>query len=232
MSALVRHDDSIWTLTLPHSMMGIQVGARSTILRLPSGGLMIVSPGPFGTEHLEAIRELGEVEALLAPNKFHHLFLGNAAQAFPRARVFFAPGLRERIPSLPPGVDLGEEPPALWGSSIGHAILQGTTTNEVAFFHRPSRTLILTDLAFNLRGGGLWTRIAMTLNGGYGRFGPSRVFRSTINDAPAFGRSLHEVARWDFDRVVVAHGDVLESDGHASFQRAFEPWLKVPLEPR
>jgi hypothetical protein len=27
--------------------------------------------------------------------------------------------------------------------------------------------------------------------------------------------------RWDFDRVIVAHGDVIESGGHKKFRDAF-----------
>jgi len=222
---ITRHHEDLWTLRLPLSMAGIAMGARSTIARLPDGGLVVISPGPFQDEHVDAIRGLGVVRALVAPNKFHHLFLGPAARAFPDAQVLLAPGLRKRIPSLPPGEDLGDDAPALWSGTLDHAIVAGSAAGEVVFHHRPSRTLILTDLAFNLTGGGPWTRLAMTLNGGFGRLTTTRLMRSTIRDPDAFARSLHAMKRWDFDRIVVAHGDVVESNARPAFERAFAPWL-------
>jgi hypothetical protein len=31
---------------------------------------------------------------------------------------------------------------------------------------------------------------------------------------------------WDFDRIVVSHGDVLERGGKAAFEAAFARWLR------
>ncbi|HWV38682.1 MAG TPA: hypothetical protein VN033_09440 [Vulgatibacter sp.] len=163
--------------------------------------------------------------ALVAPNRFHHLFLGRAAEAFPRAQVFLAPGLRRRIASLPPGEDLGDDPPALWRGAIDQRVVEGSAAGEVAFHHRPSRTLILADLAFNLRSGGLWTRLAMRMNGGFGDLAVTRLLRSNIRDPDAFARSLDAMRRWDFDRLVVAHGEVVETGARAAFGRVFAPWL-------
>lgn len=221
MEVLSRHAEGLWSLGLPHRMMGLEIGARTTIVRMPSGGLVVISPGPFTPGHVEAIRELGSVEALVAPNSFHHLFLGRAAKAFPRAQVFLAPGLRKRIAGLPPGPDLGDEAPPIWSGSLEQALVRGTVGNEVIFFHPSSGTLIVTDLAFNIRRGNLWTRIGMSLNGGWGKLGTTRVMRSTIRDKVAFAESILSIASWDFDRVIVAHGDVVETGGRSAFARAF-----------
>lgn len=232
MEALHRIDEGIWTLDLPHSMMGVQVGTRSTLVRLSSGGLLLLSPGPFEDVHFRAIEAQGEVEALVAPNTFHHLFLSRAAKRFPSAKVFLAPGLREKVPNLPAGEVLSDDP--LWSDTLDQRVVQGTITNEVAFLHRSTRTLILTDLAFNILTGGLWTRIGMMLNGGFGRFGPTRVLRSTIKDQAAFATSVEAIARWDFDRIVVGHGELLELGGKKAFNEAFgirgEP-ASTPLDP-
>lgn len=222
---ITRHHEDLWSLRLPLSMMGIAMGARSTIARLPDGGLVVISPGPFQDEHFDAIRGIGEVRALVAPNKFHHLFLGRAAKAFPNAQVFLAPGLRKRIPSLPPGEDLGDDAPALWSGTIDQAIVAGSAAGEVVFHHEPSRTLIVTDLAFNLTSGGPWTRLAMMMNGGFGELSTTRLMRSTIRDPDAFARALHAMKRWDFDRLIVAHGDVVETNARTAFERAFARWL-------
>lgn len=221
MAPLERLDSDLWIVDFPFSIAGLALGKRSTVIRLPSGGLFIHSPGPFEPTHLEAIRELGHVEALVAPNRHHHLHLGQARTDFPAARVFHAPGLREAALGLPEGQPLADEPPALWGETVDQLLVKGTSIGEVAFLHRPTRTLILTDLAFHIRRGGLWTKLAMSLNGGFGRFGPTRAMRSTIGDREAFQRSIRDILTWDFDRVIVAHGDVLETGGREAMERAF-----------
>ena len=85
-----------------------------------------------------------------------------------------------------------------------------------------SRTLILTDLAFNIsaeRFGG--ARLFYWLVGAGGRFGPHRIIRYGIRDRRAARASLERILEWDFDRVIVSHGDVLESGGRASLAAGF-----------
>jgi hypothetical protein len=94
---------------------------------------------------------------------------------------------------------------------------------EICCFHPRSRTLLLTDLAFNLqRSDHLFTRLFMRANGAYGRFGPSRIFRyRVLADRAALRESLDRILAWDFERVVVAHGEVLERGGRKVFRDAF-----------
>ena len=93
---------------------------------------------------------------------------------------------------------------------------------EVAFVHHPSRTLLLADLCFNVRSApNLFTRLFMKLNGAWGHFGPSRVARGYMKDRAAVRASVDRLLAHDFDRVVVAHGDVLETGGRAELERAF-----------
>lgn len=219
MNPLHRLDEGLWICDFDHSLMGAEVGTRSTIVRLASGGLWIGSPGPFDERQVASLRELGPVEALVAPNTFHHVYLTKAKERFPQAEVFLAPGLKEKVPTVPTGEVLGSE--SLWGALLEQALMEGTTTNEVVFFHRASRSLVITDLAFNIRKGGLWTRIAMSLNGGFGRFGPTKVMMGTVRDRSAFLGSVARLLTWDFDRVILAHGDILETGGREAMAKAF-----------
>ena len=58
--------------------------------------------------------------------------------------------------------------------------------NEVVFLHRRSRTLLLTDLAFNVQpGASNRARIFHWLVGATGRFGPHRLVRTMIRDRAA-----------------------------------------------
>lgn len=97
--------------------------------------------------------------------------------------------------------------------------------NETVFFHRATRTLLLTDLCFNmLHSSSFITRLVMRAMGGYGHFGPSRLAKSFMKDKAALRRGIERILEWDFDRVTVTHGQVLERDGHALFKQAYA-WL-------
>ena len=93
------------------------------------------------------------------------------------------------------------------------------------FLHRASRTLLLTDISFNLRNVDSATaRFLLGLLGAYGHFGPSRLGRSLMRDRAAVRKSIDRILRWDFDRVTVTHGEIVETGGHAALRAAFS-WL-------
>jgi hypothetical protein len=223
MEALTQLAPDLWTIRHTHDGVG-GLGTRTTIVRLPDGGLWVHSPGNLEA-YRGAIDALGPVRALVAPNKMHHLYLTMAHGFWPEAKVHLAPGLAERFPKLPAGAVLANESP--WTPTIEQLHVDGVPPiEEVVFLHRASRTLILCDLAFNIRPPAPWhTRLLMTFNGGFDRFGPSQAFRWLIlRDRAALRRSLDTIAGWDFDRVTVTHGDVVETGGHATFTEAFS-WV-------
>ena len=94
--------------------------------------------------------------------------------------------------------------------------------NEVVFLQRPTRTLLLTDLAFNVQPGAKnRAKVFHWLVGAGGRFGPHRIIRAVIRDREAARRSLAKILEWDFERIIVTHGDVLEHGGREALRAAF-----------
>lgn len=214
---------NIWVLDFPLRVGGLQLGTRTTVVRLASGGLWMHSPGPLLPDTVTAVSTLGPVQALVAPNSMHHLSLAQNVRLFPHATVHVSPALPRKL-SLPfPHEVLSDEPPALWRDEISQHVVGGLPKlREVVFLHHASRTLVLTDLAFHIRHSDSWfTRLFMRLNGAYGHFGPSRIFRSLVKDRAALRSSLDRIQTWDFDRVIVAHGEVLESDGKQAMQTPY-----------
>ncbi len=205
---------------------GLHLGTRTTLVRLADGGLFVHSPGPGDEELFREVEKRGPVAALVAPNQLHHLHLADWARAFPNARTFGAPGLAAKRGAPRLDEELGDEPPALFRSELDQHLVRGAPRlEEVVFLHRASRTLLLTDLAFHVQHSpSRFTRVFMRLNGGYGRFGPTRLLRSTFRDRAAARRSLDHVLAWDFERVVVTHGEVLEHGGREALRAAFA-WL-------
>lgn len=216
----------LWIVDHPLVVSGLHLGTRTTLVRLGGGGLFVHSPGPAGEPLHREVEKLGPVAALVAPNKMHHLHLADWIRAFPQARVFGAPGLRSKLPELRFDEELGDETPELWRAELDQVVVQGAPRlQEVAFLHRASRTLLLTDLAFHvLHSDSRLTRIAMRLNGGYGRFGTTRLLRSMIRDRRAARASLDRILAWNFDRIVVTHGEVLEHGGREALREAYA-WL-------
>jgi len=213
----------LWVIDHPLRVGGLELGTRTTVVRLSSGGVWLHSPGPLQPALTAEISALGPVQALIAPNAMHHLYLSQNVQAFPQAIVYVSPALPAKIKGVFAYEILSNEPPALWHDDLAQQLVGGMPKlQEVVFLHRASRTLILTDLAFHIRHSDSWfTRLFMRLNGAYGHFGPSRILRTLVKDRAALRSSLARIQEWDFDRVIVTHGDVLEQGGKAAMQTRY-----------
>jgi hypothetical protein len=220
-------DKDLWVIDHDFVMPGgIALGARMTIIRLADGGLWLHSPVPLTSESRAWLAANGPVRAIVAPNLLHHFYLADAAKAFPDAEVYGPPGLAEKISEIP-GLRVIDPVSHPWQGDLGCLAVEGCPRmNELVFHHPNTRTLVLTDLAFNVqRSDSLITRIFLRINGVLGRFGPSRLARSFFFGDPAQVRkAVEEILIWDFDRVIVSHGEVLESGGNDALREGFG-WL-------
>ena len=213
----------VWVARRPLPLAVGDIGARMTVMRLPDRSLVLHSPVQLDASLSQALRELGTVKWLVGPNKVHHLFLGDYVKAFPDAALCGAPGLAEKRRDLAFRHALAPQPPPGWPESVKLQLVDGAPQmNEVALLHAPSRTLVLTDLVFNVtRDAPNHARLFHWLVGARGRFGPHRLIRLFIRDRAAARRSLDRVLAWDFDRIVMSHGEVLETGGRRLLEQAF-----------
>jgi len=219
-------DTDLWITDSPLRFFGVEIGARMTIVRLPDGKLLLHSPVSTTPELVRDVEALGPVTYLVAPNRFHHLYVAEWASACPEARVYLAPGLAEKRPDLAASDELANAPDPGWADALDQVLVEGLPLmNEVVFFHRPSRTLIATDLAFNVGASSpLATRIAFRFARAYGRLSPTLLERMFAKDRPAFRRSLERILEWPFERVVVSHGEVSETGGREELIQGYA-WL-------
>jgi hypothetical protein len=208
-------DSDLWVGECPLRFVGLEVGARMTVIRLPGGELLLHSPIQATDELIAEVGALGPVAHLVAPNRFHHLYVADWQRACPDASIWVAPGLEAKRPDLSATGVLSDEPEAGWADVVDQVVVRGFPfANEVVFFHRPSATLVATDLAFNIGSGGApLTRLFFRMGGTYGKLSPSLLERVLVRDRRAFRESLDRILEWPFERVVVAHGDVCESGG-------------------
>ncbi len=216
----------LWTVERPQRFLGLPVGTRMNVIRLEDGSLLLYAPVALDSALRHELDALGRVRFAVAPNRVHHLYAGEVAQAYPEARLWVAPGLERKRPDLLYDGILGDEAPQAWRGQVDQCLFRGRPyENEVVFLHHASRTLLLCDLAFNF-GPRAHFAVRTLMRGirSYGRFGPSRLDPLLIRDRAAARASLERILAWDFDRIVVAHGDVLEHGGREALRRGYA-WL-------
>lgn len=164
--------DTIWTFEQLQGIFYVVVPIRMTVVRLQSGGLLVYAPVAPTKECLQLMAELvsqyGDVKYIILPTASgleHKVFVGPFARRFPQAQIFVAPGQWSFPINLPltwlglPGdrttilpkdssqTVLAEEFDYLILGPISLGIGKFT---EVAFFHRQSRTLLLTDTIISI----------------------------------------------------------------------------------
>ena len=106
---------------------------------------------------------------------------------------------------------------------LEHLAFEGIPAgNESVWFHRPSATLIVTDLLQWMAGDLPWsTRAYATLTGVRRQLAVPLTVRALVRDRRAAARSAERVLRWPFERVVMAHNQVVDTEAYAQVERAF-----------
>lgn len=222
-SALRSLADGLWCVDhRSFSVGGLPIGTRSTVLRLGDGTLLLHSPGPLTEPELGEIRALGAVSHVVAANKMHHLFYAAACAAFPEARHLAVAGVDAGGARVDEA--LSSKLPASLAADLEVLPLEGAPKlDEHLLFHPASATLLAVDVAFNIRNATGMYRFAMWLNGANDRFCMTRLGRSQyLSDHAACARSVDRAcAAWPIERVVVAHGEVLEGGGRQALHEAY-----------
>ena len=193
-----------------------------TVIRLGDGRLILHSPIPISDELRQELAALGPVGFIVVPEA-HGRFAAEAARSHPSARLLAAPAAPRGRRSLPFHASLADQAPEAWAGQVESHLVGGFRLNEVVLFHRPSRTLLITDLCFNIqRSSSAVARLFFRANGMWRHFGPSRLIRTlAVSDRASLLRSLERMREWRFDRIVPGHGDVIEHDGPAALAAAW-----------
>lgn len=113
---------------------------------------------------------------------------------------------------------------------------------EILFHHRPTRTLIEADYLFNSPSteqfsktgvdaeSGIFTKIFGALTSTQGKaLAQQRMiwWGTSAGDRKGFAASTARIDKWDFDRIVPCHGDVIESGGKEVFRKVLAWHLEL-----
>ncbi len=201
---------------------------RMAVVRLREGSLWIWSPISLDPALAEAVDALGPVRHLVAPNKLHHLYLGEWAARYPQARLYAAPGLARKRRDLDFDAELDAIPPNAWAAEIDQVVMRGSLLiDEVLFFHRASRTALVCDLIqrFDPQSLAGWRGLLMRLDGLVGPEGSTpREWRALFWSRSRARVAARHALAWNPERLVIAHGALPTEPGRAAFARGLR-WL-------
>lgn len=212
----------------------IPFSTRMTIIKLNNGGLWCHSPIELTTQLKKQIDSLGKVDHLISPNKIHYAHINSWSEAYPKAISWASPGVKERAAQQNIIVnfnqDLVETSPVEWADEIEQLIFKGSRfMEEVVFFHRQSRTLILADLIENFEPNKL-NFLSKTLTSLAGCLDPDGKapldLRMTFfGNKKQARKSWEKMMQWQPEKIILAHGRWYNKNGMAELERAFR-WLK------
>jgi hypothetical protein len=196
---------------------GVTIPLRSMLVAASEHQFLI---SPVGTPE-EAAQIGAPPLTLIAPSLLHHRHLPAAIERYRPVALWGPPGLAERRPELGRmymfGIDAWPYADQLEFVLVGGA----PRCSEVVFFHRVSRTIYTADLFFNIREPeGFLTPLTFRMMGIHRRFAAAKMWRRWVTDRGAFARSIDKILAWDFDRIVVAHGDVVDQHARVQFEAA------------
>ncbi len=227
--------NGVWIVDGPPIEFGpalarLKFPTRMTIIEVGGGDLLVHSPTPLVAGLRAEVESIGEPRWIIGPNKIHYWWIPEWREAFPDALVHLAPGIRERAGGRikfdhHPLVERSGYP---WDPVIDTLPVAGSFMTEVVFFHRPSKTLVLTDLIENFepRKLGLWERLLTRFGGVSDPDGQMpRDMRLTFRgQKQELRKAVEQMIAWAPERIILAHGRWYEANGLAELRRAFR-WL-------
>lgn len=162
----------IWTFDQLQGILHVIIPVRMTVIKLAKGGLLVYAPVAPTRECIRLVKDLisahGEIKYIILPTASaieHKVFTGPFAKRFPQAQVFVSPsqwtfpiniplswlGLSRRQTQVLPA----NSADAPFADEFDYAILGPIGLGlgpfeEVALFHKRSRTLLVTDAVVSI----------------------------------------------------------------------------------
>lgn len=196
------------------------------VVKLRDGSLWVNSPVEPSPDVLTQVRGVGPIRYLVAPTPMHIWRLEPWITLLPLAQLWGPPKARSAPANRPFAGLLGDVAPTEWAEDIEQVVFRGNVfLDEVEFFHKSSRTLIVADFIQNypaVKGDVLGNFVKML--GGVRDGGVPRDIRWSITDRRKARASLAKLLAWDFDKAIVAHGACVEHDAKPFVETAFR-WL-------
>jgi len=223
---LYQVDSEVWCAEARLRFFGFPLTTRMTAIPCAPGEVWVHSPTPLPAVRHQ-LKALGSVRWRVAPNLMHHLYQMDYQEGFPESRLWAPPGLNKKRRDLRIDHNTFAAPASEWPSVIQPFPIDGNAMlMETAYLHHPSRTLMVSDLLLHLGPWDHWSvRLYAKANRFYDTPGLSFGLKSFFKDKAAARASIDRILDADFDRLILAHGPIVESGGKDVLARAFD-WLR------
>lgn len=232
-------DEDIWVVDgdiveMSFKLTQVPFSTRMTVVRLNQHDLWIHSPIHLTQELKSEIEALGNVMHIVAPNKLHYMYMEEWSQTYPTAKVWATKGLEkifEGSKVIPSYTILDKTVTMSWQSEIDYLPFEGSALiEESVFFHKKSRTLILTDLIENielLEHCSCWHRFLFKIGDNtYPNGHTPRDLRMTFWFNKEIARKCYQkIKSWEPVNVLFAHGKCFIGDAEEKLPQAFF-WLE------
>ncbi|KAJ6532693.1 hypothetical protein DFH09DRAFT_1181988 [Mycena vulgaris] len=227
----------ITTFSKPFARFSIlPFGGRSTAIRLSTGDVWVLASTPLTHDTKAAIDKLGPVKWIMAGDAVHHMFLGQFKTAYPEAKIIGVEALiaKKKAEGLKlDGAYGADAADTKYGfeDEIYACYFSGFANKDVAWFHAASKTLIVADLLFNLPGKEQYSKSKSSSKVPiFGTLDPwGSVHKHFVwgqgKDKAAMTRDAKTVLAWAPERIIMCHGDVIETDGTKAWASAYSKYL-------
>jgi hypothetical protein len=188
-STLTSYGKNIYAAERPFVWNSIDVGGRSIIIKLSDNTLFVHSPVDITPDLTSQLNSLGKVGHVVSPNYEHLKYARLWQDKYPTAKRYACPGLSERMtdadwycelgkPSSP-----GKQPSSVGTSASTSAVMKDFEIihidcevnpltskpffNEILFYHKASKSLLVTDLFWNYPSSDLPNYVGVSNTGTY-----------------------------------------------------------------
>lgn len=242
----------VYTGDRPFYWNKIDVGGRMCVIQLDDGNLWVHSPVHLDENTRSALKKLGNVKYIVSPNYEHLKYAKQWSNEYPEAFMWGCPGLSEKLPDIkwegeiPYGLTRPREADNLqncWDFNVivplhldmeVNPFTGKSFFNEVVFYHKPSKSLITTDIYWNypqkdgvpnshLEGSNNDDGLAPTVDSiPFGtrlwKFGMDEIYlpfykRFMINDKQRYEEVVKVmVDEWKTHTLIPCHGDIIRGE--------------------
>ncbi len=220
--------ENVWVQESSMELVGLQLSLRMTVIKLGSGNLWVHSPTAISNKLKQEVDSLGKVEFIVAASNGHNSWVTQWQDNYPEAKVYISGGIPKKI-EIQNYKLLDENSTNIWQDDLEQQYMPSVAMfNESVFFHKKSKSLIVTDFIQNHPDEGLKsisflgkiTKPILKILGFKGKCtAPPLKIGFKIKDKSEFGKSVINIQNWDFDKIIVTHGEIIDQDAKQIFTK-------------
>ncbi|PRP80823.1 hypothetical protein PROFUN_11238 [Planoprotostelium fungivorum] len=223
-----------------------KVGIRMTAVVLNEDkDILLLYPIPLVPSIAEKLRSIGNVKYIHA-DLGHYMSVGDYVTEYPKATLICPPGLMEKLNRK--GIKFTSafqhadnlDPPErfLEGlDSLETRVLRGFITYPTAWYHKPSRTLIQSDLMMNMPCDEQYSRTGESTERGpitrtfnqkanpYNIWHKIMIWYAAGFQVKTMREDAIHISKWNFERVIPSHGDLMMNGGTDAWKELYRWYI-------